>query len=98
LAYERAVIGEGVDQKTLASIRELAGADESVAEVRKSLTMHFGPEEALLALDIRFKENLRSEEIAEAINRLEKKIHDQHKEINHIFIEAKALKKAKPSE
>ena len=43
LAYESKglLIGEGVDQKTLASIRELAGADESVAEVRKSLTMHW---------------------------------------------------------
>ena len=97
LAFESKglLIGESVDQRTLASIRELANADESVAEVRKSLTMHFGPEDVLLALDIRFKEELHSEEIAEAIDRMERKIRAQHQEIKHIFIEAKALKKTK---
>jgi divalent metal cation (Fe/Co/Zn/Cd) transporter len=97
LAFESKglLIGEGVDQTTLASIRELANADESVAEVRKSLTMHFGPEDVLLALDIRFKEELHTEEIAEAIDRMERKIRAQHQEIKHIFIEAKALKKTK---
>lgn len=97
LAYESKglLIGEGVDQATLESIRAIAAADPSVVEVRKALTMHFGPQDALLALDIRFKSELKSEEIGAAINRLEAKIHEQHSEINHIFIEAKALSETK---
>ena len=93
LAFESKglLIGEGVDPKTLASIRSLAGDDPAVAEVRKSLTMHFSPNEVLLTLDIRFKKHLRAEGIAAAVNRLEKKIRDQHPEIKHIFIEAKSL-------
>lgn len=93
LAYESKglLIGEGVDPKTLASIRSLAGDDPAVEEVRKSLTMHLSPNDVLLTLDVRFKKHLKAEGIAAAVNRLEKKIRDQHPEIKHIFIEAKSL-------
>jgi len=97
LAYESKglLIGEGVDAKTLQSIRSLAREDESVAEVKKSLTMHFGPQDVLLALDIRFKGHLRTEEIASAIDRIERKIRTRHPEVKHIFIEVKSLQKAR---
>lgn len=93
LAFESKglLIGEGVDAQVLASIRSIAGVDAAVAEVRKSLTMHFSPNDVLLTLDIRFKRHLRAEEIAAAIERVEKKIRDQHPEIKHIFVEAKSL-------
>jgi cation diffusion facilitator family transporter len=100
LAYESKglLIGEGVDPQTLQSIRAIARSDGSVAEVKKSLTMHFGPKDVLLALDIRFKKKLRTEEIAVAINRIEKEIRTQHPEVKHIFIEAKALGETKAKE
>src|SRR5258707_7811951 len=96
LAFESKglLIGEGVDAEVLASIRAIAGADPAVAEVRKSLTMHFSPNEVLLTLDIRFKRHLRAEEIAAAVERVEKTIRDQHPEIRHIFVEAKSLSPA----
>jgi cation diffusion facilitator family transporter len=99
LAYESKglLIGEGVNPEVLASIRSLARSDEAVEEVRKSLTMHFGPNDVLLALDVRFKNHLKANEIAAAIDRLEKKIRDKHPEIRHIFIEAKSLKGAQTS-
>jgi len=97
LAYESKglLIGEGVDAQTLKSIRAIAAEDVAVQEVKKSLTMHFGPEEVLLALEIRFKKQLRAAEIAVAVNRMEKVIRTQHPEIKYIFIEAKCLKEAK---
>lgn len=96
LAYESKglLIGEGVDPAVLASIRSIAGADPAVAKVRKSLTMHFSPDEVLLTLDLGFKKQLTAEKIAAAVVRLEKKIRDQHPEIKHIFIEAKSLYEA----
>src|SRR5436190_9094112 len=100
LAFESKglLIGEGVSPRTLSSIRALAGKDDAVAEVKKALTMHFGPNEVLLALEVRFKRHLRATQIAEAINRLENRIREKHPEIRHIFIEAKSLKEAQPSE
>jgi divalent metal cation (Fe/Co/Zn/Cd) transporter len=93
LAYESKglLIGEGVDPQVLASIRSIARADPAVAEVRKSLTMHFSPTDVLLTLDLGFKKHLTAEKIAAAVVRLELAIRDQHPEIKHIFIEAKAL-------
>ena len=93
LAYESKglLIGEGVSPKKLDSIRTIAGADPSVVEVRKVLTMHFGPHDVLLTLDVRFQKDLKSGDIATAINRLEAKIRARHPEIRHIFIEAKSL-------
>jgi divalent metal cation (Fe/Co/Zn/Cd) transporter len=93
LAYESKglLIGEGVDPQVLASIRSIARADPAVAQVRKSLTMHFSPSDVLLTLDLGFKKHLTAEKIAAAIDRLEVAIRDQHPEIKHIFIEAKAL-------
>ena len=94
LAYEckGLLIGEAVDQETLESIRAIADADSSVVEVRNALTMHFGPQDVLLALDIRFKRELTSSGIASAVNRLERKIRERHPQIKRIFIEAKTLK------
>jgi cation diffusion facilitator family transporter len=93
LAFESKglLIGEGVDPRVLASIRSIARADPAVAQVRKSLTMHFSPNDVLLTLDLGFKKHLTAEKIAAAIERLERAIRDQHPEIKHIFIEAKAL-------
>jgi len=100
LAYESKglLIGEGVDPKTLASIRSLARDDAAVAEVKKSLTMHFGPQDVLLTLDIRFKKHLTAAKITAAVDRLEQKIREQHPEIRHIFIEAKSLKETQVAE
>jgi cation diffusion facilitator family transporter len=94
LAYESKglLIGEAVNPEVLTSIRSLVRADEAVDEVRKSLTMHFGPTEVLLTLDVRFKRHLKANQIAAAIDRLERNIRAKHPEIKHIFIEAKALK------
>ncbi len=100
LAYESKglLIGEGVSDEVLASIRLLAQQDEAVDQVRKSLTMHFGPNDVLLTLDVRFKKNLKSNGIAAAINRVEKSIRDKHPEIKHIFIEAKALQQSQQAD
>jgi cation diffusion facilitator family transporter len=93
LAYETKglLIGEGVNPQTVADIQSIASADTAVEEVKKCLTMHFGPSEVLLTLDIRFKPDLTAEEVNQAVNRLEDQIRAQHSEIKHIFIEAKSL-------
>jgi cation diffusion facilitator family transporter len=93
LAYETKglLIGEGVDPETLQSIRSIAAEDGAVEQVKKSLTMHFGPHEVLLAIDLEFKQHLTATEVADAINRVEAAIRARHPEIRHIFIEAKAV-------
>ncbi|MEZ4869300.1 MAG: cation diffusion facilitator family transporter [Caldilineaceae bacterium] len=90
LAYESRglLIGESADPQVIASIRQIAEADAGIAAVQRVLTMHLGPNEVLLTLDLRFAPNLVGEEIANAIARVETAIREEHPQIEQIFVEA----------
>ena len=85
------LIGEGANASTVASIKKITNDDPAVEKVIKVLTLHFGPQEILLNLEIKFVDDLETTELAIAIERLEKSLHSQHSEIKNIFIEAKSL-------
>jgi cation diffusion facilitator family transporter len=87
----RLLLGESVDPEILESIRAIVAADPAVVGVKDPLTMHLGPEEVLLNLEIDFHEALPPGLITESINRLEQEIRRRHPEIQRIFIEARAL-------
>jgi len=93
LAYEckGLLVGEGADPEVVAGIRETAAADPAVAAVLDALTMHFGPQEVLLTLDVRFRAGLSAEEAAAAVERLETAIQTRYPFVNRIFIEAAAI-------
>ncbi len=85
------LIGEGASAETVANIRKITNNDPAVDEVLKVLTLHFGPQEILLNLEIKFVKDLATEELAIAVERLEKSINNQHSEVKNIFIEAKSI-------
>lgn len=85
------LIGEGADPAVRKAVRALAAADADVAEALPPLTMHFGPHEILLALNLRFRAELSANEVAAAVDRLEARIRVEHPDIRRIFVEAKAL-------
>ena len=85
------LIGEGADAQTVASIRKIIAEDPAVGKVLRVLTLHFGPEEILLNLEIEFVEDLETEKLEIAVERIEASISAQHPEIQNIFIEAKSI-------
>lgn len=85
------LIGEGASAETVASIRKITNDDPAVDRVIKVLTLHFGPQEILLNLEIEFAKDLETEGLAIAVERLETLIRKQHTEIQNIFIEAKSI-------
>ena len=91
------LIGEGATAETVASIREITNSDPAVDKVVKVLTLHFGPQEILLNLEIKFVQDLATEELAIAVERLENSISSQHLEIQNIFIEAKSIAAKRPA-
>jgi cation diffusion facilitator family transporter len=95
LAYESKslLVGETAERKTVEGIRTLVLEHESVEQLRRPLTMHFGPHEILLSLDVQFKSKLRTSEIVKAIDEIETKIHSQYPDIQQIFIEVEGLKR-----
>jgi cation diffusion facilitator family transporter len=93
LAYETKglLIGEGADPEMLRQIRRLAETDHAVERVNRALTMYFGPHTVLLAMDLRFRNNLSAAELEEAVDRLEDAIRKRHRDVKHIFIESDSL-------
>ena len=91
------LIGEGATAETVASIREITNSDPAVDKVVKVLTLHFGPQEILLNLEIKFVQDLATEQLAIAVERLENSISSQHSEIQNIFIEAKSIAAQRPA-
>lgn len=94
LAYESRslLIGEGVSPETMAKIRAIVTSDPAVSEIKQFLTLHFGPADVLLTMNLRFQKEFTASEVAEVIARLEEKIRKQFPEINHIFIETESLR------
>lgn len=93
LAYESKglLVGEAVLPEKLAAIRSLIEADPAVREAVRALSMHFGPHEILLNLDIRFRDGLSIAELSAAIDRIEEAIRRDHPDIQRIFIEMELL-------
>jgi cation diffusion facilitator family transporter len=87
----RLLLGESVSPEILDSIKAIVRADHAVAAAKDPLTMHLGPEEVLLNLEIDFRAGLPPGQITESIQRLEEEIRSRHPEIQRIFIEARSL-------
>jgi cation diffusion facilitator family transporter len=91
------LLGERANMQIIEDIRRIVCEDSSVALTSQPLTMHFGPHQILLNLEVEFKPEMTTPEIAAAIERLERKIRDRHVEVSRIFIEARALRGVSPS-
>ncbi len=93
LAFESRglLVGEAVEPSVRAHIQELAEADAMVECVSPPMTMHLGPDDVLLNLDIQFRSSASSSDVEAAIDRLERSIRRELPMIKRIYIEAEAL-------
>jgi cation diffusion facilitator family transporter len=85
------LIGESLDGERAEEIRKIASEDEAVETAGAPLTMHLGPDDVLLNLDLRFRRGLPLEEVESAVRRLEEKIRRRYPEVRRIFLEAGSL-------
>ena len=90
LAYEShsLMAGEGMRPEVRTSIRRLAEAEPGVASVAELLTMHFGPQDALVALSLNFEDAQLASAVEETVSRLERRIKSAHPDVTRVFIEA----------
>lgn len=55
------------------------------------MTMHFGPDDVLVALDVQFRAGARGTEIARSVERVERQIRLRYPSVKRIYIEARLL-------
>jgi cation diffusion facilitator family transporter len=85
------LVGEGVDDATLEGVETLARQDHAVESIRRPLTMYMGPHDVVLALDVDFHDHLSSNEVEQAVRRLQEAVRVKFPDFKRIFIEAKSL-------
>jgi cation diffusion facilitator family transporter len=85
------LVGEGMEKGTLEQLREIVRADTSVERVSKLLTLYLGPHEVMLAIELRFRPDLGTEEIRHALARLKRSIQERYPRIRRIFIDTAAI-------
>jgi divalent metal cation (Fe/Co/Zn/Cd) transporter len=81
------LIGEAADSETIKNIRRLAESDTCVQGVNNILTMHFGPNSIMLALELRLPSSLSAEEVKQTVDRVERAIRERYPDVKHVFIE-----------
>jgi divalent metal cation (Fe/Co/Zn/Cd) transporter len=86
------LVGESANPALLKNARSIILTDPAVEDVGDLLTMQLGPNQVLLAVDIKFKYGLRLRELESAIDRLEENIRRREPTVERIFIEADALR------
>ena len=89
LAYETRglLIGESARTETVRLIRKAVCDDACVARARAPLTMHLGPDEILLNMEVEFRQGIGAEEQISAIERLKHTLRSRFPSVKHIFIE-----------
>jgi cation diffusion facilitator family transporter len=85
------LIGEGVDPATRASINRIVAADPDIKRLVRALSMHLGPSDVLLTLEVEFRPDLSAAQTPAAIDRLDRAIRAAHPEVRHLFVEAQAI-------
>jgi cation diffusion facilitator family transporter len=85
------LVGEGMQRQTLERLRAIVQADPAVERVDKLTTLYLGPEEVMLAIELRFRSNTHIHDIRESIARLKHAIQERYPRIRRIFLDSSAI-------
>jgi divalent metal cation (Fe/Co/Zn/Cd) transporter len=81
------LVGEGMEKATLAELRRILCADPAVRQVDRLLTLYLGPEEVLLAIELRFHPDMTVIDIRHAVARFKRAIQERYPRIRRIYLD-----------
>jgi len=85
------LIGEGADPAVVRCIGEAARADDALRAVRRPHTVHMGPTEVVVTLDVELRPDLDADGIARAIAQLDARIRASVPSVTHVYIDARSV-------
>lgn len=83
--------GEGAGPEVRASIHGIVASEPGVVRPNEILTMHFGPQDVLVALSMDFEDRRSAADVERAVTRIEQRIKAVHPEVTRVFVEAQSL-------
>lgn len=87
------LIGEAAPDALIEGVRAMTEEEGAITEVVRLLTMHVGPEDVLVNLDVRFRADIDVVEVAAVVDRLEKRIKGTYARVRYLFIEVASITK-----
>lgn len=93
LAFESQSLltGEAADPETRDGIAGIARAEPGVDGLNDCRTMHFGPNEILVALSLDFRNDLSAGDVEDAVAQLEHRIRAAYPQAGRIYVEARSF-------
>jgi len=85
------LLGEAMGREAIEDIRRIARSCKGVVEVSRPLTLYFGPNVILLAMDVEFSSELIAGDVIRTVDQIENSIRRGYPKIQRIYIEAEAL-------
>lgn len=85
------LVGESASKAVRESIKTIVKSDDAVSNMGPPITLHLGPRDVMLAMNIEFCNDLAADDIEAAVRRIEKSIRTTHGEVTRIFIEAASM-------
>jgi cation diffusion facilitator family transporter len=87
------LIGESAGRRDREKIHETICSMPEIRQCGRLLTMHLGPDDILVNIDVEFVDHLSTDELEAAIDRIESQVKKAVPTATKIYIEAKAVKK-----
>lgn len=85
------LVGESAQPEIVDAIRESVAGRPNVDRVGRILTMHLGPKDILLNVEIQFADELTTDQIEKEIDEIEAELREARPSLRKIFIEAETL-------
>ncbi|MFL5344386.1 MAG: cation diffusion facilitator family transporter [Hyalangium sp.] len=81
------LVGEAAEPELIQHVTQLTERHPEVERVWEARTMHMGPKTVLIAMGVEFRPDLKAEEIAHAVARLQDEVKQEHPEVAHLYLE-----------
>lgn len=85
------LLGEGADAATVARMREIVEADESVEQAGEILTMYMGTHDLIVNVGVQFKRGIHAETVHRSIHRIEAVLSAEFPAVRHVYIEVESI-------
>lgn len=87
------LIGESATREDREEIRQVLSTIPEIRQYGRLLTMHLGPDDILVNIDVEFVDGLSTDEVEATVDKIEARIKEAVPAVTKIYIEAEAIMK-----